>query len=106
MPLQIGAPDVAFPRLNAFTYWVYLFGGLLVVSGFLTADGAAAFGWFAYAPLNGAPYSPGTGPDLWAMGLAVSGLSTILGAVNFITTIICLRAPGMTLFRMPIFTWN
>ncbi|AZM90891.1 MULTISPECIES: cytochrome c oxidase subunit I [Streptomyces] len=106
MPLQIGAPDVAFPRLNAFTYWVYLFGGLMVVSGFLTADGAAAFGWFAYAPLNGAVFSPGTGPDLWVMGLAVAGLSTILGAVNFITTVICLRAPGMTLFRMPVFTWN
>ncbi|MEU3722028.1 cytochrome c oxidase subunit I [Streptomyces sp. NPDC031705] len=106
MPLQIGAPDVAFPRLNAFTYWVYLFGGLMVVSGFLTADGAASFGWFAYAPLNSAVFSPGTGPDLWAMGLAVAGLSTILGSVNFITTIICLRAPGMTLFRMPIFTWN
>ncbi|MEV7521240.1 cytochrome c oxidase subunit I [Streptomyces sp. NPDC091371] len=106
MPLQIGAPDVAFPRLNAFTYWVYLFGGLLVVSGFLTAHGAADFGWFAYAPLNGLRYSPGTGADLWAMGLAVSGLSTILGSVNFITTIVCMRAPGMTLFRMPIFTWN
>ncbi|WP_327299148.1 aa3-type cytochrome oxidase subunit I [Streptomyces sp. NBC_01197] len=106
MPLQIGAPDVAFPRLNAFTYWVYLFGGLMVVSGFLTSDGAASFGWFAYAPLNGPVHSPGTGPDFWAMGLAVAGLSTILGSVNFITTIICLRAPGMTLFRMPIFTWN
>lgn len=106
MPLQIGAPDVAFPRLNAFTYWVYLFGGLTVVSGFLTAGGSASFGWFAYAPLNGAAYSPGVGADLWVMGLAVSGLSTILGSVNFITTIVCLRAPGMTLFRMPIFTWN
>ncbi|WP_328965479.1 cytochrome c oxidase subunit I [Streptomyces virginiae] len=106
MPLQIGAPDVAFPRLNAFTYWVYLFGGLMVVSGFLTANGSAAFGWFAYAPLNGAVFSPGVGADLWIMGLAVSGLSTILGSVNFITTIVCLRAPGMTLFRMPIFTWN
>ncbi|MFJ9645683.1 cytochrome c oxidase subunit I [Streptomyces sp. NPDC101206] len=106
MPLQIGAPDVAFPRLNAFTYWVYLFGGLMVVSGFLTEQGAAAFGWFAYAPLNGAVFAPGPGSDLWVMGLAVSGLSTILGAVNFITTIVCLRAPGMTLFRMPIFTWN
>jgi len=106
MPLQIGAPDVAFPRLNAYTYWVYLFGGLMVVSGFLTTNGAAAFGWFAYAPLNGPVFSPGTGGDLWVMGLVVSGLSTILGSVNFITTIICLRAPGMTLFRMPIFTWN
>ncbi|MGZ2360774.1 cytochrome c oxidase subunit I [Streptomyces sp. 372A] len=106
MPLQIGAPDVAFPRLNAYTYWVYLFGGLMVVSGFLTANGAAAFGWFAYAPLNGPVFSPGAGGDLWVMGLVVAGLSTILGSVNFITTIICLRAPGMTLFRMPIFTWN
>ncbi|NXY93335.1 cytochrome c oxidase subunit I [Streptomyces sp. BR123] len=106
MPLQIGAPDVAFPRLNAFTYWVYLFGALMVVSGFLTEQGAAAFGWFAYAPLNGAVYAPGPGSDLWVMGLVVSGVSTILGSVNFITTIICLRAPGMTLFRMPIFTWN
>lgn len=77
MPLQIGAPDVAFPRMNAFTYWVYLFGGLLVVSGFLTANGAASFGWFAYAPLNSAVRSPGAGADLWVMGLVVSGLSTI-----------------------------
>jgi cytochrome c oxidase subunit 1 len=106
MPLQIGAPDVAFPRLNAFTYWVFLFGGLMVLSGFLTRGGAASFGWFAYAPLNDAVHSPGAGGDLWAMGLVVAGLSTILGSVNFITTIVCLRAPGMTMFRMPIFTWN
>jgi cytochrome c oxidase subunit 1 len=106
MPLQIGAPDVAFPRLNAFTYWAFLLGGLMVLSGFLTRDGAAAFGWFAYAPLNGPIFSPGTGPDLWITGLVVTGFSTIFGSVNFITTIICLRAPGMTLFRMPIFTWN
>jgi cytochrome c oxidase subunit I len=106
MPLQIGAPDVAFPRLNAFTYWVFLFGGLMVVGGFLTPQGAASFGWFAYAPLNDEVHTPGSGGDLWAMGLVVAGLSTILGAVNFITTIICLRAPGMTMFRMPIFTWN
>ncbi|MGK4585651.1 aa3-type cytochrome oxidase subunit I [Kitasatospora sp. HPMI-4] len=106
MPLQIGAPDVAFPRLNAFTYWVFLFGGLIVVSGFLTSNGAASFGWFAYAPLNGSVRSPGAGGDLWAMGLVVAGMSTILGSVNFISTIVCLRAPGMTLFRMPIFTWN
>jgi cytochrome c oxidase subunit 1 len=106
MPLQIGAPDVAFPRLNAYTYWLFLFGGLMVLSGFLTPGGAASFGWFAYAPLNGPVFSPGVSADLWAMGLVVSGLSTILGSVNFITTIICLRAPGMTLLRMPIFTWN
>ncbi|UQA97600.1 aa3-type cytochrome oxidase subunit I [Streptomyces halobius] len=106
MPLQIGSPDVAFPRLNAFTYWVFLLGGLMVVSGFIIPGGAASFGWFAYAPLNGAVFSPGKGGDLWTMGLAVAGLSTILGSVNFITTIVCLRAPGMTMFRMPIFTWN
>ncbi|MFP1626609.1 cytochrome c oxidase subunit I [Streptomyces sp. 5K101] len=106
MPLQIGAPDVAFPRLNALSYWMFLFGGLMVVSGFLVPGGAAAFGWFAYAPLNSAVFSPGVGGDLWTMGLVVTGVSTTLGAVNFITTITCLRAPGMTMFRMPIFTWN
>ncbi|MBD0672741.1 cytochrome c oxidase subunit I [Streptomyces sp. CBMA156] len=106
MPLQIGAPDVAFPRLNAFTYWAFLLGGLMVLSGFLTTQGAPSFGWFAYAPLNGPLFSPGAGGDLWALGLVVAGLGTILGAVNFVTTITCLRAPGMTLFRMPIFTWN
>ncbi|MFJ6619688.1 cytochrome c oxidase subunit I [Kitasatospora sp. NPDC091335] len=106
MPLQIGAPDVAFPRLNAFTYWAFLLGGLMVLSGFLTTQGAPSFGWFAYAPLNGPLFSPGAGGDLWALGLVVAGLGTILGSVNFVTTITCLRAPGMTLFRMPIFTWN
>jgi cytochrome c oxidase subunit 1 len=106
MPLQIGAPDVAFPRLNALSYWLYLFGGLMVVSGFLTPGGAASFGWFAYAPLNSAYRSPGAGGDLWTMGLVVTGVSTTLGAVNFIATIMCLRAPGMTMFRMPIFTRN
>ncbi|WP_437112520.1 aa3-type cytochrome oxidase subunit I [Streptomyces cinnamoneus] len=106
MPLQIGAPDVAFPRLNALTYWLFLFGGLTVVSGFLTPEGAASFGWFAYAPLNSAVRSPGAGGDLWAMGLVVAGMSTTLGSVNFIATIVTLRAPGMTMFRMPVFTWN
>ena len=106
MPLQIGAPDMSFPRLNAFSYWLYLFGGLTVISGFLTPDGAAAFGWFAYAPLNDIIHSPEIGADLWIVGLITAGLGTILGAVNFVTTILTLRAPGMTMFRMPIFTWN
>ena len=106
VPLQIGAPDMSFPRLNAFSYWLYLFGGLTVVAGFLTPEGAAAFGWFAYAPLNDIIRSPNIGSDLWIVGLLSAGLGTILGAVNFITTIITLRAPGMTMFRMPIFTWN
>ena len=106
MPLQIGAPDVAFPRLNMLSYWLYLFGGLIAAAGFLTPQGAASFGWFAYAPLSSAVYSPGLGSDLWVFGLALAGFGTILGAVNFITTVVCMRAPGMTMFRMPIFTWN
>jgi len=106
MPLQIGAPDVAFPRLNMFSYWLFLFGGLIVLFGFLTPGGAADFGWFAYTPLSNEVRSPGVGGDLWVMGLWMAGLGTILGAVNFITTIFCMRAPGMTMFRMPIFTWN
>src|SRR5215210_1100561 len=106
MPLQIGSPDVAFPRLNMLSYWLYLFGGLVTVSGFLSPQGAASFGWFAYAPLNDAVNSPGVGGDLWVMGLYMAGLGTILGSVNFVTTILTMRAPGMTMFRMPIFTWN
>src|SRR6476469_1390719 len=106
MPLQIGAPDVAFPRLNMFAYWLYLFGGLIASAGFLTPQGAASFGWFAYSPLSDTTYSPGIGGDLWVFGLALGGFGTILGAVNFITTIICMRAPGMTMFLMPVFTWT
>ncbi|WP_344887588.1 cytochrome c oxidase subunit I [Nonomuraea antimicrobica] len=106
MPLQIGAPDVAFPRLNAVSFWLFLFGGLIAVSGFFTFSGAASFGWFAYTPLSDGVFSHGPGGDLWIMGLALAGLGTILGSVNFITTIICMRAPGLTMFRMPIFTWN
>ncbi|MGH3794244.1 MAG: aa3-type cytochrome oxidase subunit I [Pseudonocardiaceae bacterium] len=106
LPLQIGSPDVAFPRLNALSYWLFLFGGIIVLSGFLTPAGAADFGWFAYHPLAGPGHSPGAGGNLWAIGLVLTGLGTILGAVNMVTTVVCLRAPGMTLFRMPIFTWN
>ncbi|MDN5570627.1 MAG: cytochrome c oxidase subunit I, partial [Propionibacteriaceae bacterium] len=106
LPLHIGAPDVAFPRLNMFAYWLYLFGSLVACAGFLSPDGAAAFGWFAYVPLSDAVNSPGVGGDLWLVGLYMLGLSTILGSVNFITTIVCMRAPGMTMFRMSIFTWN
>ncbi|QSB05890.1 cytochrome c oxidase subunit I [Natronoglycomyces albus] len=106
VPLQIGAPDVAFPRLNAFAYWLYLFGSSMVVAGFFTPDGAASFGWFAYQPLSNAVHSPGVGADMWFVGLTISGLGTILGAVNMITTIVTMRAPGMLMFRMPIFTWN
>jgi cytochrome c oxidase subunit 1 len=106
MPLQIGAPDVSFPRLNMISYWLYLFGGIVVMLGFLTPGGAAGFGWFAYAPLSNVINSPNVGSDLWIMGLTMSGMASILGSVNFITTIFTMRAPGMTMFRMPIFTWN
>ncbi|MFM8192881.1 MAG: cytochrome c oxidase subunit I [Actinomycetota bacterium] len=106
MPLQIGAADVAFPRMNMLSYWLYLFGGTVAFAGFLSPGGAASFGWTAYAPLSNNIYSPGIGADLWIMGLAVGGLGTILGGVNFVTTIFTMRAPGMTMFRMSIFSWN
>jgi cytochrome c oxidase subunit 1 len=106
IPLQIGSPDVAFPRLNLFSYYLFTFGGLILLGSFLAPGGAAAFGWYAYAPLTSATYSPGIGADMWIMGLVLSGFGTILGGVNFVTTIFCMRAPGMTMFRMPIFTWN
>ncbi|WP_327040401.1 cytochrome c oxidase subunit I [Micromonospora ureilytica] len=106
VPIQIGAPDVSFPRLNALAYWLYLFGGLMVIGGFIAPGGSADFGWTAYSPLSSVENSPGVGANMWVLGLVVSGLGTILGAVNLITTILTLRAPGMTMFRMPIFTWN
>ncbi|MEW2418045.1 cytochrome c oxidase subunit I [Streptomyces sp. NPDC046866] len=106
MPLQIGAPDVAFPRLNMLSFWLFLFGGIIVVTGVFTTQGTADFGWTAYTPLSGGERTPYAGADMWIMGLAFAGFGTILGAVNFVTTIICMRSPGMTMFRMPIFTWN
>jgi cytochrome c oxidase subunit I len=106
LPLQIGAPDVAFPRLNLLSYYLFTFGAIIMLASFLTPDGAAAFGWYAYSPLTSATYSPGVGGDFWVAGLVLSGFGTILGAVNFVTTIFCMRAPGMTMFRMPIFVWN
>ena len=106
LPLQLGAPDVAFPRLNMLGFWLFFFGGLVAASSLLMPDGAASFGWFAYTPLSGKTYSPSVGGDLWLMGLAMGGLGTILGSVNFVTTIVCMRAPGMTMFRMSLFSWN
>jgi cytochrome c oxidase subunit 1 len=106
MPLQIGAPDVAFPRLNLLSYYMFALGGLILLASFLTPGGAPGFGWYAYAPLSSAVNTPGLGGDMWIMGLVLSGLGTILGGVNFVTTIFCMRCPGMTMFRMPIFTWN
>jgi cytochrome c oxidase subunit 1 len=106
MPVQIGAPDVAFPRLNAIAYWFYFFGSFVAVSSYFTPQGAASFGWFAYVPLSSTTFSPGIGGDLWVFGLALGGFGTIMGGVNFVTTILTMRAPGMTMFRMPVFTWN
>ena len=106
VPLQIGARDMAFPRLNQLSYWLYLAAGLITMSGIFTSDGAASFGWFAYAPLSDGVRSPGLGGDLWIVGVALVGFSGVLTAVNIISTVVTMRAPGMTVFRMPIFTWN
>src|SRR5215208_7142612 len=106
IPLHLGAADVAFPRMNAASYWLYLFGSLIVLSSFLVAGGSAAAGWTAYPPLSDARYLQGTGMDLWIIGLLVVGLSGILGSINLITTIFRLRAPGMTMFRIPMFVWT
>src|SRR5262249_60358842 len=88
------------------SYWMYLFGALMATLSFATPGGAADAGWTLYAPLNNEVNSPGSGTDLWLIGLAIAGLGTILGGVNMVTTVITLRCPGMTMFRMPIFTWN
>jgi cytochrome c oxidase subunit 1 len=105
VPLMLGAPDMAFPRINALSFWMLPLGGGLIVAGYLVG-GAAAGGWTGYNPLTQEQFSPGDGTDLWIMGLAVVGTASILGSVNFITTIFKMRAPGMTLFRMPIFVWT
>jgi cytochrome c oxidase subunit 1 len=106
VPLQIGAPDMAFPRLNALSYWLYLTGSITMLLGFFVAGGAASFGWVAYAPLSSATSSPGIGGDVWIMALVLTGFSAIFTGVNLVATTFYLRAPGMTMFRMPIFTWN
>jgi cytochrome c oxidase subunit 1 len=106
VPLQIGAKDMAFPRLNAMSYWLYLFGGITLLGAFLTADGGPDFGWTGYAPLSDIVRSPGLGGDLWIMSILLTGLSGIFTGVNVIATVVAMRAPGMRMFRMPIFTWN
>jgi len=104
IPLQIGARDVAFPRMNAFSYWVFLLGGILLNLGWLGGN-APDVGWFAYAPLTSGEYSPGSGMEFYLLGLLVLGISSLAAAFNFIVTILNMRAPGMTLLRMPMFTW-
>ena len=115
VPLMIGARDVAFPRLNAFSYWAFLGGGLFMTASFFSGNpagtifegrlGAPDGGWFGYAPLTLGEYSKGTGIDYWALGLLILGVSSMAGGFNFIVTIINMRAPGMTFFRMPLFVW-
>ncbi|MCL6091738.1 MAG: cytochrome c oxidase subunit I [Actinobacteria bacterium] len=106
VPLQIGAPDMAFPRFNAFSYWLFLGGCVVLLSSFLTSSGAADWGWFAYAPLTETIHSPGPGADMWIVGVALASFSSMFTGINLIATVFCLRAPGMTMFRMPIFVWN
>jgi cytochrome c oxidase subunit 1 len=106
LPLQIGAPEVAFPRLNAFSLWLFLFGGMSVLAGSITATGAAASGWTSYAPLSVLKVGFGAGQDLWIIGVLLVSSSSILTAVNLIATVFIYRAPGMTMWRIPIFTWE
>ena len=104
VPLQIGARDVAFPRLNAFGFWALLFGGIFLnLAWFL--GGAADGGWFMYAPNSGPVFSPTHGVDFWALGLQIAGIASLTGAINLIITVLNMRAPGMSLMKMPIFTW-
>ncbi len=107
VPLQIGAPDMAFPRINALSLWMLPLAGVLLLSGFLTG-GTAAAGWTSYPPLSeDQPLAAtGAGQDLWIAAIVLIGTSSILGAINFLVTIFKMRAPGMTLFRMPIMVWT
>jgi cytochrome c oxidase subunit I len=111
IPLMIGTRDMAFPRLNAFSFWMTAFGGLLLYFSFIGGNGlygagnAPDVGWFAYAPLTSRAFSPGHSTDFWTLALLVSGIGSIGTAVNFITTILCMRCPGMTLGKMPLLAW-
>jgi cytochrome c oxidase subunit I len=104
MPLQVGARDVAFPRLNAFSFWCFLAGGLLLNSSWFLGGGADG-GWFAYAPNTGVVFSPSHGMDFYAIGLQITGIASLVGAINLVVTVLNMRAPGMTLMKMPVFTW-
>ena len=111
VPLMIGARDLAFPRLNAFGFWLTLFGGLLLYFSYLAGDGlygagsAPDVGWFAYSPLTGRAFSPGNSTDYWNLAILLSGVGTIATSVNLIATTLTMRCPGMTLSRMPLFVW-
>ena len=104
MPIQVGARDVAFPRLNAFSFWVFLAGGIMLNTSWLLGGGPNG-GWFNYAPNNGIAFSPTPGIDFWNIGLLIAGIGSLTGAVNLIVTVLNLRAPGMSLMKMPVFVW-
>jgi cytochrome c oxidase subunit 1 len=104
IPLQIGARDVAFPRLNAFSFWTFLFGGIFLNTSWVLGGGADG-GWFAYAPNTGVIFSPSHGMDFYALGLQITGIASLVGGINLVVTVLNMRAPGMTLMKMPVFTW-
>jgi cytochrome c oxidase subunit 1 len=106
VPLQIGTAEMAFPRVNALSYWLFLFGSLIVLASYMGVGGAADVGWTAYPPLSRRTFAPAAGVDLWLVGLLLGGVASILGAVNFLSTILTRRAPGLTMLRLPIFTWG
>ena len=104
LPLQIGARDVAFPRLNALSLWLLVIGGVVLnLAWFL--GGAADGGWFMYAPNSGPVFSPSNGVDFWTVGLQIAGIASLIGSINLIVTVLNMRAPGMTFMKMPVFTW-
>jgi cytochrome c oxidase subunit 1 len=106
VPLQIGARDMAFPRINALSLWMLIFAGLVMEGGFLIGGTASNAAWTAYVPLSNKQFSPQVGMDIWLFGISLLGISSTLGAVNFLVTIYTMRAPGMTIWRIPIFTWT
>jgi cytochrome c oxidase subunit 1 len=106
VPLQVGAAEIAAPRMALLGYWLYLLGGLVALSGFFTAHGAAKSGWAAFEPLSDEPYSPGSGMDLWLVGVVLATLGTIALAACVLGTLLSRRAPGLTLMRMPVFSWS
>jgi cytochrome c oxidase subunit 1 len=106
VPLMIGARDVAFPRLNALSYWLFLFGGITLYLSFLAKHGAAHASWYSYPPLSDSTFSPGHGQDLWILSLHLLSIASILGAINFLATIHNMRAPGMSWMRIPLFVWS
>jgi cytochrome c oxidase subunit I len=106
VPLMIGARDMAFPRLNALSYWLFLFGGITMFLSFFASGGAAKSGWYGYPPLSEGFFSPGNGQDFWILSLHLVGISSLLGAINFICTIHNMRAPGMSWMRVPLFVWT